>query len=1360
MIEESEKPEEAKRIESTMMGLNVPFEPYNHTTTQVPVNPNMAIFGANTERPPQQEKEGFLQGTWANLQNSMTGQFIHGAWNKAESAYLDAWQKDPNFNPMQFQDKFINIEDQYQPYLLNAESEADMDFRLNRIYHQQSLNDDVKNSSWASWVVGGGIGLGVDLALMSRVPAIAGVKYASLGKTVAQNLAVALPGAAAYGFGSAGAEQLDKIDGNVHDFLQDSAIRTVFATALFGGGAVAMHTAEKMALWDLQSYVADAVNGIGYRLKVGEKGEIEGLEAYAMRDGVGADKVNLAQDKADSVYFKGGLFKIPYIGKAAENLLSNKFLGSTALSALSSSFKDVALVYDLAWDHGIITKGVAEGKSNPMKFYTLLQKTRQEIAQQENIFNALHAERNGFKSDSYIYQSAMSSGKYLRQKTLEKMGSEIGDRPYISHDEFSEEVQNAIISEKPHAEAAVNAAAGMFRKSMDKYWVNFREAYNLPKDWMPSRTAMGYLMRVYDTNFLNNHQNEWIDIIAAELQRQDKIIQEKMLPINSLSDVIKDFESKHTEAVESLANIEAKQAGTQLAEYIPIHKGTSLIPISKGKATIPYENNTVQGEAIHINTLSQMRIRLRAMKDVLENELRSNPELHLMIDDWNGLSADESKELKSIIAPLNKIKNNITKQKKVISEIKAERSRKLSYAKKEGKIEKAIPKAKKFKEAKSQVEIEEGKLHDLETEYFIEDSRLQEQMQNGTINRRFFNRVPDTALYKLRDPEERLKFRKTYHEEHGLMLEEEEAHLARKAHAKAYYDTIMNQNAEQTINDVMGRFTGNRRENPTKARTLMVPDELLYNNKFMTKDVLSKVANYMMWLGRRTHLKNIYKGASIDGGFEPIIESLLRDFNIKNDKLQDDISLLRKKSEEPNLSDSEKLKYKKELAKVDKSIKKNKKAFELGKKQINFAYEKMAGISDLSQKQRQILNSIKSLNVCTSLGFLPASMITDLTTVPMKQGFLPFIIDGVAPAIESLNGFLKTHDSESFRGSCAAANLGLHHIGHATTSRQLDLATNQYLNVGRIPAALDRAAQFSSNISGATSIDNFLQRLTSSVAQSNVIRHLESFEKGTLSKIDKAWLLRYGIQPETEGEAILKAFRKDGGGKTKLGGYQSNFWKWDDIKSSNKVSDAVFRSTYDTIISANALDSPIWMDENGGMNIMGPIIKGFKGWAFASLNRYLIPTLQQPDQQKLMGFVLMTASAALVSPTRRLARGKDAYPENFTKAQIVGEILADSPQFAWLNESLNDLNLLSGGALLTNFKNDKYRDRTIIGLAGPGGSSLNKFGNFAKSIAANDMNEQDTMQMLSMVPVINSLYGYNATQHIVQGFGLPKYAHK
>ena len=1309
-------------IESTPKTIteDINFTPYNHFTTQIPVDTKGFNYPKFNFSPEVKNKPSFFETATAEAkETNATWHYLHAGFTQLQK--LGNAEKDPSFNPLDLQDQIVNMDPKYYGYILGSANEQDFKFRLDRIKNEQKNHDDIKNGGWIGYLAGLGAGFATDP--VSYIPIIGAVKYARFGKTFLSGMARSFPGNLAYGAISSTGEQLDQINGSVQKGLIDTIIKTTFGMALFGGlGAVAL-SADKVALWKLKDFMADEIEGIGYKLKVDKKDKVTGMEAYDMTGGsLSADIVKLAQDKADSTFSKTGLFKIPYLGTKAEQFLSNPLFGSTTLRMLRSKYKTEAMVADLYSDHGIITEGLEKGKPNPQKFLTLMKQTHADIRAQEAQINALWLERNGFDLSNYVAQKATAAGMYTKDKALDIMGKDLGNRPYIDREAFFAEIEDVLYTTNKSPHNAVNEAANVLRKEIDTSWGKFREAFNLPLDWMPPRTAQGYLMRVYDTQFLNNNEGKWIQVISDYLKEADETIIKHSQPITDVEEAIQRNVVQQNELIDT-------------------------------------PNATTTQKKKMVDELVSLKAQKKALEENLQNAIRTNPELQLHAEDWNALSADEANELITLTKRRDIAQKEVKERKALIAKIREEAKKREAASVKNVDIQTAKKNKRKSVTGELVLEKEEAKLAEVEKELEEEEAKLQELAASGKMNRRFYSQAKDSNIYIIRNPNERLKLRKTYHEQKGYRADEEQAHEFRKEHAKAYYDTIMNQTPEDTINQVMGHFTGNGAENHTKQRTLMVPDSVLYNKdyNFMSKDLMAKVANYQSWLGRRTALKNVFKNVTLEGGFEHVVKGLHDEYSAFRLKLNTKKEHIEEKLKAENLLDKEKKKLEKELKQAEKDLAQEKKDFENAKKTVNFAYEKMMGISKLGTTARQWQSGIRSGTVAANLGFLPLTMITDLSANGLKHGILPFLRDGIYPFVQSLGGILKTKDSEALRNGAAALHLALQHLGSATAEKNLGLMTTPYLNMGKIPAGLDKLAHMASNIAGTNLIDNMLQRITSSIAQSEVMRLMFKFNKnGKLSARDHRWLNRYGLDPQKDAEKIVNAFKQDGGGKTALGGYQSNFWHWQDLETANKVSDAVFRATHDTIISANALDTPIWLDENGPLNIMGPIFKGFRGWAFGSLNRYVIPFMQKPDASQFMGVMGMLAAGALVSPARRMARGEDPYPKDQTNEQWMYEVLSDSAFMSYFTSILNDANVLTKGGLLGDLKNDKYRDRTRVGLLGPAWGDVNNVADIIGVLGSGNMNEADAGKMARMLPGFNTAWTYWMSKALIDSMGLPK----
>lgn len=1216
----------------------------------------------------------------------------------------------PDWNSKSDPSKFVNVNPENMSYILAATGPKDQDFRLQRVLEDQQHAETLANGSFAAKLIGGILGAATDP--VSYIPIAGWAKYAKLAPTVMKTIGRVIPGAATYGTLAAAADQANKINGNMADFATQSLTNTVFGTALFAtGGAVAL-TLDKMELWNLRNIATNYMNGIDYKLATNEKGIVNGYKAVDTTDSLSAQKVSFAQDLADSSFQKSGIFKIPYVGAGTSKLLAMKipgtefYFGSQLQSLLQSPFKTVRGFIDRVADHSLITKGVAEGEAAPKKFASLMQQSSSQIRALSVQIDALHLERNGFSTTNRPLGGLVNLGLGLKNTALKLLAKDADKSNYISREQFHSEIENVLLNENPSNHASVNEAAQMMRQQMDTTYTHYREAYNLPKDWLPPKTSDAYLMRVYDTPYMNNHENEWISSVSGWLKEADETINQRMQPINDMKDKITNHIQKHEELI-SRPNITDNQVKTSANELIA------------------------------------MKARKKSLEEQLQNELRTDPDMALHVDDWNALSADEAKEIEQLTKRQRIAEKEVNERKKIVQDIKDQIGKRESAALKGKTVKTAKGNKRKSETGELVLEQEQTKLDQVQLEYEEETEKLQQQMHNGEINSRLFTRKPDSFQYEFKNINDRLKLRDIYGSEKNPQTPEQ--------HAKAYYDTIMNQTPEDTINQVMGKFNDNKSENPIKQRTLLIPDHVLYDGKFMSKDLMAKVANYTNYLSRRTHLKNVFNDVTHDGGIEPLLEELNNEHEQFRVPLNEKKYALEQDLIKPNQSKKDIDSVVKKIKSVEKELTQKKKDFEAAKNNMNHLYQKMMGIRKYSKGVEQARSVIMSLTAIANLPFVPFTQINDLSAIGLQHGIWPFIRDGIYPIIESLGGIRKSKESEAFRNTAPSVHLALQDVLNGYADRNWGMHTNPYLNLGKIVNTIEKVAHMSSNFTLTNYIDNGLQRITASVTQSELMRILHAFKNGTMSKRDGLYIRKYGIDPKKWSDRMIDAFEADGGGKTKLGGYQSLFYKWQDMEAANEFSQAVYRGVKDTQIQSGIADSPFWTD-----NPLGSIIKGFNGWTFASVNRYVIPSMQQPDAQKLLGVLFMLGTGALIDPMRRMARGEDAYPPNITDKQMMWSTINNSGYMSYFANTLADANVLTGDRLLGDLRSDKYKDRTRAGLLGPSWGSFNRLVDVIDAAGTGEWNKADMNKTARMLPFANATWTYWMSKKLIDSLNIPK----
>jgi len=1217
---------------------------------------------------------------------------------------------DPNWKPNGDPSVFTGINDKYLATLMGAKNKQDQQILLSKVLDYQDRDKNIENGSFLGWVIGGFAGLSPIGSPESLIPIAGTVKYARYSTTILNSMARAFPGIAA---GSVAHEALlnsTKASGNLEAFAVDTFADIVFGEAFAGAGAGIARAIDSGAVWDLRKTLLPHYQGIDFKLNITKDLKYNGIKAVDSTGTLSAAQVSYAQDLANSTFANTGLFKIPYFGDGAKYVFN---VLSPMMRMMNSPYQTVRAVADRVGSHSFITEGILQGKPAPVKFEDEMNKVKGQMRVFAAQMDALHLVRNGIDI-SQKPRAVVQGTSYLK----ELQGKISSDANYTSVEQFHSEIDHAVRSEEPSPHGAVNEAAGMIRTMLDDTYSAWRKAYNLPETWMPPKTAQNYMMRVYNTDYMNLKSNEWNSVISSWLKEADEVIEGHMAPINDMREQVKNAQEAHHEFVNR-------------------------------------PNITDYDVKLSAENIENLKTRLKAHEENLQNELKENDDLRIHVDDWNALSANEAKELGQFTKKRDIAQKEVDELKKGIAALKAEAAKRTTAVTTSKTVKTAKGNQQKAAIGEHVIEQEEAKLRIVENELYDEEQKIQEAIHAGGVNPAFYERIEGSQKFKLRNPNERVKFRDQY-----------ESDFHRLEAAKAYYSTIMNERPEQLTAMVMHRLTGGDRTNPTKQRSLLVPDHILTGNnaKFLSTNIVPNVVNYKYFFSRRTFLKNVFNDVSLDGGFEPMIESLAKEHDFIHGGLSDELAKISQDREGieqrlANATEEEKESIKlekkaldKKQKAIEKSLVKERKKLETAKEQLSIVYDKMMGNRVFGKRATKYGNMIMSYTSAIKLGFVPFTQITDLMANTLQHGIWPFLRDGIVPAIESMGGILKTKDSEALRNAAPHVHLAVQDVLTGYADKNFGGVSQPYFNLGsKLANGLEGVSHFSSNFSGTNYIENGLQHITGGIAQSTFMEYAHAFKAGTLKPRDAQKMLKYGIDLNIWADRFIAEFEKAGGHKTKLGGYNSNFWRWGDTEAANKFGDAVFRGISDTVLHRGLLDAPFFMDHP-----LGAVLMAFKGWTFASLNRYVIPAMQQADGEKLSGIAFMLAAGMLVSPARRIASGKDPYPEDVTDGQVMWAAIQDSGFFSIFADILADANIATGGWLMGNLRNDRYRDRTMAGLLGPTAGIANDMYSVLGSMWSREVNQADVNKMMRLVPFTQTLEFRGLTNKFVDGLNIPK----
>ena len=270
--------------------------------------------------------------------------------------------------------------------------------------------------------------------------------------------------------------------------------------------------------------------------------------------------------------------------------------------------------------------------------------------------DALRAEMNGYKITARPILGIQNAWSAVKQKSIKQFYEESNKANYYNHEDFMDLVQTVMRTGQSSEHAAVNKTAAMYRKITTDTAKDYLNAHNLPEDYF--RNMDTYLSRVFDTKYMNSNEgvitglensdqynpNGWIPVISNYLREADEIIASKMKPINDLQRQIKDFKSQHDEAFKQLGIRELQmhpsrniaypqEQGLGIRSYIekPIKYSKKIRGIDRRIEGIR-ETSLIPFEHIY-DEYHKMKNQLKKMKDSLQNELRTNPELDYHIED-------------------------------------------------------------------------------------------------------------------------------------------------------------------------------------------------------------------------------------------------------------------------------------------------------------------------------------------------------------------------------------------------------------------------------------------------------------------------------------------------------------------------------------------------------------------------------------------------------------------------------------------------------------------------------------------------------------------------------------------------------
>jgi len=717
------------------------------------------------------------------------------------------------------------------------------------------------------------------------------------------------------------------------------------------------------------------------------------------------------------------------------------------------------------------------------------------------------------------------------------------------------------------------------------------------------------------------------------------------------------------------------------------------------------------------NEIAEAKGRLREARDSLVKQIEENPDHHILLEDRAMINSEEAEKIREITNDFNELTAEHESSKKELTTLKGKLSKLNQNIQKNVQTKTREKNLKKISEMEKRISEQEGKISTLEGAREEERLRLIRMASEGKINRKFYTAEEGSFDIKFRDPDALPKLRKPFSSDNERFM------VARQLREK-----ILGNTSEHLNQSVLGGMMGGAIESPqsTKARTVMLPSKSFNDANFLDGDIGKAVYAYSNTMGRHTALKKAFKGNQVTPGIDGVLKSLLQEKNQKEAKI------LEKKP-----SPERKKEIAKHQAEYDKEVQ--------YMKDIHNVF--MGNVGD--PRHRRIAQNLKSFAASTMLGGVPLSQMTDLGAIVLKNTIFPFMMQGLRPALKSMNGIVKSEESEAFRKNSAHAYVAIQNLSPGYQGKILNSGSMSDMPApGRIGSAIEGIAHVSGNLYGTNAIENLNQSMVANIFQSEVMAAAHDFKAGKMTDKQKRKMGAYGIDMNEWADRFIYNYKGANGWEYK-GGFQSKYYDWADAAATDRMSRSIYRAVYDSVVQGGMFSSPLWTHNP----ILG-LLATFHGWSYGAFARYTVPIMQRPDADAIMGVAMMFGLGLLEEPMRQFANGKEVTLDDdhlFEKAIDNSGVLS-----AW-SDMFNAANMAMKGDLIPGMANERRREMTVLGsFGGPVASQGEIVANLLHSAWTGKISQRDVKQGARLLPGANHLLLRRYMNDFISSTSLPE----
>ena len=272
----------------------------------------------------------------------------------------------------------------------------------------------------------------------------------------------------------------------------------------------------------------------------------------------------------------------------------------------------------------------------------------------------------------------------------------------------------------------------------------------------------------------------------------------------------------------------------------------------------------------------------------------------------------------------------------------------------------------------------------------------------------------------------------------------------------------------------------------------------------------------------------------------------------------------------------------------------------------------------------------KNWNVLTQLtGFVSA--IPDLARLPMTEGFNKALGAIFQAFMDQAGGFKLAQKELNLAGEALDMMMGFR---AATMS---DIA-DSFSTSNKVERLVQHAASARFTIDGLNFWTDQVKSIASMIVGTRIIESVEKWAAGSISEADKAKLARAHIDgPMAERIAAELERHASDHGAVRI----ANTELWTDAEAVRHFRAALAKDVNIAVVTPAPGEKPLWMSTQ-----LGGLLAQYKGFGMSSTMRVLLPGLQAPDRNFLLGAVALVGLGGLTDMLQSQRRGEDYGKKN------------------------------------------------------------------------------------------------------------------